>query len=65
MVCRGADGFCRTVPLGSAGLMVSEINEIAKFDGYVNRTQSEQKILRVSLDLYVTEDVLQSNNIDM
>ena len=43
---RDASGFCTRIRPGEAGLLVARINKVMTFDGYVDRTASEKKILR-------------------
>ena len=45
-VVRGPDGRCIEVPVGESGLLLGEISEKAKFDGYTDSTATETKIVR-------------------
>lgn len=45
-VVRGADGFCKQVAKGEAGLLLNEVNDEARFDGYTDSEASEKKLLR-------------------
>ncbi|MEE2783745.1 MAG: long-chain-acyl-CoA synthetase [Pseudomonadota bacterium] len=45
-IVRDADGFCVEVDEGDPGLMLGQINEEAKFDGYTDREASEKKVVR-------------------
>lgn len=43
---RYADGFMRKVKKGEAGLLLGEITDKTPFDGYTDRSKTEEKILR-------------------
>ncbi|MEM8986643.1 MAG: long-chain-acyl-CoA synthetase [Pseudomonadota bacterium] len=43
---RGTDGFLKSVKQGEPGLMLIEVNEKDRFDGYKNAEQSEKKVIR-------------------
>ncbi len=45
-IIRGADGRCRRVARGDAGLLISRIDEKARFEGYTNPEATSKKILR-------------------
>jgi citronellyl-CoA synthetase len=45
-IVRGADGFCIEVDRGEPGLLLNEIREDARFDGYTDRDATERKIVR-------------------
>ena len=45
-IVRDANGFCVEVDEGDPGLMLGQINEEAKFDGYTDREASEKKVVR-------------------
>ncbi|XP_067940711.1 long-chain fatty acid transport protein 2-like [Watersipora subatra] len=45
-IVRDADGMCIQVPRGTPGLLVGQINERARFDGYASAEQSNRKIVR-------------------
>jgi len=45
-VVRGADGYVIAVPRGEPGLMLIEVSERDRFDGYKNAEQSERKLVR-------------------
>lgn len=42
---RGADGRCARIASGEVGLLVARINAVTSFDGYVDRSATEKKIL--------------------
>jgi acyl-CoA synthetase (AMP-forming)/AMP-acid ligase II len=43
---RNAAGFCERVRPGEVGLLIGRISPFIRFDGYVDRTASESKVLR-------------------
>jgi len=43
---RNAQGFCEVVGEGNTGLLVAKINPVVKFDGYLDKSATEKKILR-------------------
>jgi citronellyl-CoA synthetase len=47
---RGADGLCEVVDRGLPGLLLIEIADDARFDGYTDKSASEKKIVRDVLD---------------
>ena len=51
---RGSDGFCIEVAKGEAGLLLNEVSDAARFDGYTDPEASEKKLVR---DVLKTGDV--------
>ena len=45
-IVRDANGFCVPVADGEPGLLLGQINESARFDGYTDKEASEKKIVR-------------------
>jgi len=45
-IIRDSKGFCKKVAKGEPGLLLAEINEKARFDGYSSKEASEKKILK-------------------
>lgn len=43
---RQGNGFCRKVPRGEVGLLISEVTELRPFDGYTDPQANESKLLR-------------------
>lgn len=45
-IVRGDDGLCIEVPRGEPGLLLNEIRDDARFEGYTDRAATERKIVR-------------------
>jgi citronellyl-CoA synthetase len=45
-IVRGAGGLCERVARGEPGLLLIEVSNKARFDGYTNRAASEAKLVR-------------------
>lgn len=45
-IVRGADGFCIEVAKGEPGLLLNEVRDDARFDGYTDPEASEKKLVR-------------------
>jgi citronellyl-CoA synthetase len=45
-ILRGADGLCIKVDKGQPGLLLNEVNDLARFDGYTDAEASQRKLIR-------------------
>ncbi|MFT3924210.1 MAG: long-chain-acyl-CoA synthetase [Myxococcales bacterium] len=45
-VFRNAQGFCEQVDVGQKGILLGRISPLIAFDGYVDRSASEKKVMR-------------------
>ncbi len=45
-ITRGAGGHCQRVRVGQKGMLLARIDKVASFDGYVDRTATQQKTVR-------------------
>ncbi|MCC5871878.1 MAG: long-chain-acyl-CoA synthetase [Gammaproteobacteria bacterium] len=45
-IIRGSDGFCIEVTKGEPGLLLNEVSDVARFDGYTDPEASEKKLVR-------------------
>ncbi len=43
---RGSDGHCQRIDVGEIGLLAARIDKVMGFDGYVDQSATERKILR-------------------